>query len=282
MKKFAILADTSQDFTFESAKDFGVELVSYYLSMGEKDYKDQVDIDKKTFYSVIDQHDKLSTGVPPIQDVIDKIEELKEKGFEGAIVVTSSSEITGMNNLYESVKNIIDDFELFVLDSNTVGSAAAFLAIEAAKMRDKGLSPQEIVAKLELLSDQIDIYAIFRSLEYLVKGGRMSPVKAAIGGFLNIFPILTAKEKKVDILEKARGKKKSLERLAQIVKDRIDGAESYYIGIFQGDNQEEVDQLKDMLKEQIDKADLFLETVLTPVLGVHAGPEALGVSVLTF
>lgn len=280
MKKFEILVDTTQDFTFDLASQYDLTLIPYYLNLDDKNLKDLVEIEKSDFYNNIDSYEKISTGVPPIQDILYKIEEIKKNGIHSALAITSSSDVTGMRNAYESVKSIVNDFNLKIVDSELVGSATGLIAIEASKFRAKGHSLEETRDYVDILKNKSKIFAIFRTLDYLVKGGRISPIKAAIGGFLNIFPILTIKDKKVEILEKARGQAKSLMRLAEIVKEDIGDSKEYHIVLFQGSNQEEFLKLKELLKDQIEKSGLYMETVLTPVLGVHAGPSAIGVSIL--
>lgn len=282
MDKIAILGDTSQDLTYEIADNYGIELISYYVSMDHKIYKDQIDLSAHTFYKEIKKCQQLKTGIPPAQDVLNKIEKLKQKGYKKAIAITSSSQLTGMVNLYESVKGMIKDFELAIVDTEIVGNAGALIAIEAAKKRDQKLPFHDLIAYIEKIKKKADIFAIFRSLEYLKRGGRIGAVKATIGDFLNISPILTVKNNKVDMIEKVRGKKKSLEKLIQTVKNRLGDSKHYSMGVFQGDNLEEFQQIKAMLKEEIKKSQLYLESFLTPVLGVHGGPSSLGISVLTF
>ena len=280
MDKFEILVDTTQDFTFEIAEEFNLRLIPYYLELDDKNLQDLIEIDKDTFYKNIDSYDKLSTGVPPISDVLDEIEKIKKKGINKAIAITSSSDITGMYNVYKSVKEMVEDFDLEIIDTNTVGSAAGLISILASRYRQDRKSFEETVDFIKKIKDKSSIYAVFRTLDNLVKGGRISPLKAAIGGFLNIYPILTIKNRKVDILEKARGQNKSLDKLSQIVKDEIKDSKDYCLAIFQGDNKEEFLALKDKLKDQIENSGLYIETILTPVLGVHAGSKVVGVSVV--
>lgn len=79
MNRIAIVADTSQDLDFKTAEKYNIYLIPYYIQMGEDHLKDLVEIDKKTFYETMDSYDILSTGTPPISDVIEKLEELEKK-----------------------------------------------------------------------------------------------------------------------------------------------------------------------------------------------------------
>ncbi|WP_124059659.1 DegV family protein [Vaginisenegalia massiliensis] len=280
MNKIAIVADSSQDLTFELGEKYGIEILSYYVQMDDNHYKDLVDIDTQYFYDHMSQHKVLSTGIPPIQEVFDKFDQLKEEGYTQAVVITSSAKITGMRQLMQVVADQVEGIELFIIDSRQVAGSAGLLAIQAAQLRDQGQPAQAIVEELERLLPQANIFALFRTLEYVVRGGRFNKYKGMLGTLLNIHPLLKAVDGEVGVIDKARGNKKSLQRLVNCVRDEIGSAQRYRLFIFSGDNPEEVAQLRDDLADVIARADLVIETQLTAVLGVHAGPKSIGVSTL--
>lgn len=280
MSKLAILADTSHDLTLEHGQEFGLEILSYLVRMDDKDYKDQVDIDSKEFYRVMGDHETLSTGVPPVQDVIDRLDRLKAEGYDQVIMITSTSKLTGMRQLYEVVLSSYEGMEWSLFETDFAGSAVALFSIRAAEMRDQGKSRQEIMVELERLRNKTTIHAIFRTLKYVIKGGRFNKYTGMIGSFLNINPLLTITNGEITILSKTRGKKKSFQALVNKVKEEIKGAQHYKLIIFSGDNPEEVALLQEALDEEIEAAETYLTTEFTPVLGVHAGPKSLGASVM--
>lgn len=280
MTKLAIVGDTAQDFTYELAEQFGVEVISYYIEMDDVSYKDLYDINAQKFYEVMDNHERLSTGIPPVQEVLDLLKSLKKQGFDEVLFLTGSAQLTGMLGLYNSVKTMYDDMKIHIFDTTHIASASALLTIEAAKMRDSGKAVEEILERLEELKTQSKVFAVFRSLKYLVKGGRFGKYKGMIGSLLNINPILTMKDSEIEMLDKVRGTKKSLVALIDYIKKYIEGSKKYNIVIFEGDNKSEFDELKEALKYEIENANLVIETKLTPVLGVHTGPQVLGASVL--
>ncbi|NLW51849.1 MAG: DegV family protein [Tissierellia bacterium] len=281
MTKLAIIGDTAQDFTHELGKKFGVEVVSYYIEMDEKSYKDLYDIDAQRFYNVMDDHEKLSTGIPPIQEVLDLLVSLKEQGYEEVLFLACSHALTGMFGLYNTLTTMYDDMKIHIFDTTQIASASALLTIEAANMRDAGKSVEEILKRLEELKTKSKVFAVFRSLKYLVKGGRFNKYAGMIGSFLNINPILTMENGEIAMLDKVRGNKKSLVGLINYIKEYVSESKDYHIVVFEGDNKEEFEEFKEALKDVIDNANISIETKLTPVLGVHTGPKVVGASVLT-
>lgn len=280
MTKIAILSDTTQDLTFELGNQFGIEIIPYQVQLSDKHYKDQIDIDAHHFYQVMQDHDVISTGVPPIQDVMDKVDQLIKEGYEDFLVLTSSAKLTGMRQLYEIVKNDFTQVRMEIFDTETVASASGLLAVYAAELREAGKNLDQIIDRLEAVRPQARIFAIFRTIKYVIKGGRMNKYAGMIGSFLNINPLLTIKDQEINILNKARGKKKSYQALLEAIKKEIGQSKVYKLVIWAADNAEEIQTLQEDLKAEIQNAQTFIVTELTPVLGVHAGPEAIGASVL--
>ncbi|MCR8968541.1 DegV family protein [Facklamia sp. 7083-14-GEN3] len=280
MNKLAIIADTSQDLKADLAEHYGIELIHYMLQMGDKHYRDQIDIDSRDFYKQMQNHDVLSTGIPPIQDIIDLLDQLVEKGYTQAVVITASLKLTGMRQLYEVVKEQYDNLEIFIYESDYIASITGLLSIYAAELRDAGKSAEEIIAELDRVDADAGIYALFRTLKYVVKGGRFNKYAGMIGTFFNINPLLTIQKGEIEIINKARGKKRSYATLLAAAKEKLKGAKRYKIALFAGNNNEEIAQLQKDLAEEIANAETSIVTELTPVLGVHAGPQSVGISIL--
>lgn len=282
MKKIAIFGDTSQDLTLDMKEKYGIEILSYQLQMGEEHYKDQVDIQSREFYERMENYEVLSTGTPNLQDAIDALDKAKAQGAEEAILITSSEKLTGMVQLYTAIASSYEGLKLHIFETDQIAAATGLQTIYAAELRDQGKTSEEILQELESIKKEKDasIFALFRTLKYIIRGGRFNKYKGMLGMFLHINPLLRAVDGEVGVIGKARGKKKSLGLLVEEVKEYIGDAKEYRIAIFSGNNDKEVAQLQELLKEEIEKAKMVIVTELTPMLGVHAGPEAIGVSLL--
>ena len=255
-------------------------MIPYYLQMGENSYKDGVDISGEEFYSTVDKYELLKTGIPPVQEVLDTIDSLIEEGYDEFICAHSSSDLTGMVNLYNSVRQMKPEIKIYTVDTRLVGSAAGMFPILAAQLRDQGKTASEIVEILKSLVGKGQVFAIFRELKYLVNGGRMSKAKGLIGSLLKISPILTVKTGEIEIVDKVRGDKKSIQKMVEALKETKGNSKKYFLSLFKGANEEEFQMLKSLLTDEIENAELYYETLLSPVLGVHGGPKVIGASIL--
>lgn len=276
MNKFAILADTSQDYTFEDAEKYGFYLVSYYVTMGGKTYKDLVDLDNKTFYQTMGQYDSLKTSIPSPDDVEQAIAKIKEDGYTDILCCTSASVLTGMYNLACLIRDSHPELNMMVFDTESIAMGTGLHTMRAIRLRDQGYTLQETYDDLVKHKAGSTTRALFRTLKYVIKGGRLTPLKGTLGMLLRINPLLKIVDGQVTIMERIRGRQKSLDRLIEVTKEELAGNRPYYLAIFAGDNDEELAKLEEALQDEIARADFFIKSEFTPVLGVHAGPQAIG------
>lgn len=280
MNKLAIVADTTMNFTFEMAEAHGVTLVPYYLQLDDQHLRDQVDITSDQFYRVMERKKILSTGIPSVQEVTDVLDTLKKQGYTHVLCLVSSEKLTGMKNLYEVIKSDYQGLDILVYDTEHIAMSAGLLTMYAGYLNQEGVERNAIVDELDRVKPQTHIFALFRTLKYLVKGGRFNKYKGMLGTFLNVQPLLTAVDGAIEVADKLRGKKKSLLGLVDRVKSTIGSAKTYHLVLFSGHNPQELAQVRAYLSDEIAGAQACFQVELTPVLGVHAGPGALGAAVL--
>ena len=280
MNKIAIVGDTSQDLTFEIAKEKNVELISYYIERDGQSLKDLLEIDSNEFYSTIDNYKELTTGVPPVADGLELIERLKNEGYTDVICLASSSKLTGMVGMYNSIKQMVEGIDITIVDTDLIASAAGIVVLEAARLRDQGKTKEEILSYIDKMCSQVSILAVFKTLKYLVKGGRFNKYKGMIGNLLNINPIITLKSGELEMVDKVRGSKKSIATLVKIIEDSADDCNSYKLVLFHAEDFEDYENFKSSLQSVINKADEVIETRITSVLGVHTGPQTIGATLL--
>ncbi len=279
MPTFKIVLDSSSNFDFELAKKYDIELIPYNIQMDEKHYKDLVDITSREFFQKMGACHTLKTAIPSPQEIGDFLTDLESKGVTQVLFITTSQKLTGMQDLVHLVARSHPNLEIAVVDSRQAGATVGLIGIYADKLRSEGKDFNTVVDTLNRKLPDASIHALFRTLEYVIRGGRLSKVKGAIGMMLKIQPVLTISDGEITITEKMRGIKRSREQLITNIRKKIASSRPYYFALFSGDNEEELAILKTELDDVIAKADVYFEKEFTPVLGVHGGPNAIGASV---
>ena len=152
------------------------------------------------------------------------------------------------------------------------------MATSAKKLVDKGLEAQDIVKRLQESIDQSNTLIIPDDLQHLKRGGRLTPLAAALGGLLKIKPILQlnkASEGKIDVYEKVRTLSKAQQNaVSKFVDMQLD--DSYELTVLHADSHEEGEKLQKLMQESFPNAPLYFGPICA-VISCHTGIGCLGI-----
>ncbi|MFA6377058.1 MAG: DegV family protein [Acholeplasmataceae bacterium] len=276
MNKTAILVCSNAGLDYlEYPKD--IIILRSVIHFGtDESYDDFIDMDAKTFYERItkDPNDIPKTSYVSVGRMIEFFEDLEKKGYEEALVITISSELSG---LYEAVKRTASEVNIKVtaFDSKTLAYAEAYMALEAHKLANEGKTAEEIIPYLEKIRDNDMIYFAVNTLLYLVKNGRLSKLSGTLGTMLQLKPLLMLGDNgKVETLEKIRTIHKAHQRVIEKYIEDTKGLDVItYISHAHAD--EYVDWFKNEIKKVFPNREVVV-AYLTPVVGAHTGPKGIG------
>ncbi|WP_026392053.1 DegV family protein [Haploplasma modicum] len=260
--------------------DFPVKVIRSTLLLDGKEYEDYVDIKAEDFYKLVIANPNIDirTSQTSTGRISEVYNELKETGVTDIIVITVSSKLSGTFQGAILAKELVDDINVYVVDSKSVSQGEVFLVEKAIELINKGIDAEDIYNKLNELRDNLKIYVLVDTLKYLVKNGRLSATSGFLGTMLKIKPLLVVNEEGSLVpFEKIRTTSKARERLFKILTEKIkDKDVSVYIAYTS--NKEEAIEFASRLKEQ---NNIKVEVVpLTPVVGAHAGPGTMGVIII--
>jgi DegV family protein with EDD domain len=274
-----IIIDSASDITKERADALGLDFLPLTTIFGDEEYLDGITLTHEQFYEKLIESGTIpsTSQIPPYK--FEKMYKQIKKDGDTAVVITLSSLLSGT---YQSANIALDGYEdiIHVVDSKNVCLGEQNLVMYAVRLRDQGLSAEEIVEKLEDVKTRICVLAIFDTLEYLKQGGRISKTAAWAGNLLSIKPVISIEKGEVAILGKARGSKNGNNLLIQQISTHggINFDMPYCVGYSGLDDTLLRKYIKDSADIWQDKiADLPISTV-GATIGTHAGPGAICVS----
>ncbi len=258
--------------------DYPVQVFRSILNLDGKEYEDFVDITAEAYYDKIVKEPEIevSTSQTATGKMAEVYQQLKDEGYQDAIVVTISSKLSGTYQGAVLAKDMVEDIPVYVIDSRSVSYGEAYLILEAIKDIKKGVATEKIVERLDQIKENTTIYVLVDTLKYLVKNGRLSGVQGMLGSLLKIKPLLRLKsDGALTPYEKIRTTAKARERLLEVIKSDIEG-KKVKLFIVYTNNQDKANQMKEDILKIHEKLDIDV-VPLTPVVGAHAGPGTLAV-----
>ena len=222
MKPIGIITDSHSSITQEEAKKLGIWVVPMPFYIDGECYYEGVNLTRKEFFEKLESGSKITTSQPAPADVCD-VWDWALKEYEKILYMPLSS---GLSGSCETAMALARDEEyegrVLVVDHGQVATPLHQLVLDTMELIEKGYSAEEIKELLECGKDRMMIYIGVETLEYLKRGGRITPAAAAIGSVLNIKPVLKLETGKLDSYKKCRGFGKVKKTMIDAMKEDIE------------------------------------------------------------
>lgn len=210
-----IITDSASDMS--PAEHPALFVLPLSVTFGTDVYMDGVDIDHQRFYEMLVERDELpKTGQVNPYAFSQAISEVREAGDE-AVIITVGAKLSGTNQSARTALAEAPGDDVFVVDSNNVTLGERVLVEYALRLVDEGRSASQIAAAVEAVRDRVVVIGLLETLEYLVRGGRLSAAAGAVGTLLNVKPVVAVEDGLIVQLGKARGSKNGRNLLNQKV-----------------------------------------------------------------
>lgn len=210
-----IITDSASDMS--PAEHPALRVLPLSVTFGTDVYMDGVDIDHQRFYEMLVERDELpKTGQVNPYAFSQAIAEAREAGDE-AVIITVGAKLSGTNQSARTALAEAPGGDVYVVDSNNVTLGERVLVEYALRLVDEGRSAAQIAAAVEAVRDRVVVIGLLETLEYLVRGGRLSAAAGAVGTLLNVKPVVAVEDGLIVQLGKARGSKNGRNLLNQKV-----------------------------------------------------------------
>ena len=272
-----IITDTTAALPETVAQQLGIPIIPQVINFGTESFLEGVDLDKATFMRRLCSERTLpKTAAPPPELFVREFARLAPTG-EPILCIHPSSEISGTVRSALTARQEFPGADIRVLDTRVVAAPLATLVQLAVQMAAAGETVDVIEARLAGLIPRCRLYFLVATLEYLAKGGRIGGAQALLGSVLQIKPILTLRDGRVEVLERERTHKRALARLQELVLTQIPRDGSGHLCVMHADVPEQALALAEELRGPLNLPPLPIFDV-PPAIVVHGGPGILGVS----
>jgi DegV family protein with EDD domain len=277
--RVALITDSTCDIPADLLERYEIAFASQYLIWGREEYRDRVDIFPEEFYARLKADPNLpSSSQPTVSDFLELIDQAKKLGAEEAVIITISNQLSGT---IESAQQAAEkaDIPVHVVDSLSGGTGLGLQVLAAARAREAGGDAQAMIKAADRARQTMQFIFFVDTLDNLHRGGRIGGAARLIGSALNLKPVLYVDHKvgRVESGERTRTRKKALERIFQLFFEKIDITRPLHIAVVHSGVPELAQNMAARIRDAYQPVELLV-TVISPVMGTHIGPGAVGIS----
>lgn len=273
-----IVTDSTCDLPAALVAEYDITVVPCYINVGGQSYLDGVEMSRAAFYEQLPRYDTVpTTSAPGIGTFIQTYEELATQGVDGVVSVHVSASLSNISNVARLAAEAIHVIPVTVVDSEQLTLGTGLLALVAAKAAAAGASMAEVLTLTREKVTCIHSFAALDTLEFLRRSGRVSQLQFSLGTWLKIKPLMKMHDGKLT-LERVRTRRRSIRRMIQLASELGPLEELALVHTHAPERAEALRQSAKSLFPQ-DSSPLCAE--VTPAIGAHVGPGAVGLVCVT-
>lgn len=282
--EIAILTDSIADLPAEFKDKHQIHVLPLNILIDGTNYFDKITIDSKNFFDIIDDAEEYpSSAQPSLKKIEDKLNYLAEN-YQAVIIITVSAKMSGTYNNFKKaaakIKAEGKKIKLEIIDSKTNSGAQGLLVMEAAEQLETDKSFKKIVAYLRSLREKLYIYVSVSDFKYMVRGGRVSPLKGKLAGFLNLKPIISIDQKGNGIaFATAFSKKGNYKKISSILQKHQKENGIKRFAIVHGDDLDRAQRYQESFSELLGIEADFLEEI-SPIVALNAGRGSTAIALI--
>ena len=281
MSRIGVVTDSASDLEPQEAEQRGIVVVPLYVTFGEREYRAGIDLSSREFWRELTAAGAAfpKTAAAPPGAFREAFERLFAEGADAIIYVGVGAKLSAT---IASAKVARDGLpaerqaHVHIVDSNGASMGVALLAQMAVDMAAQGKSAADIVAELERRRGDVKFFVAVETLEYLKRGGRISPARAAVGSVLSVKPIITIDDGVVDTADRPRTRSKARARLLELLSD----PKPEQVWLLHGEAEGMDEFAAELAVASGFPRERMTIHLIGPSIGPHVGPGAYGGVVL--
>tara|TARA_A100001037_G_scaffold7735_1_gene7686 strand:- start:3373 stop:5157 length:1785 start_codon:yes stop_codon:yes gene_type:complete len=275
-KKIAIIVDSGCDLPEEILEEFNIHMVPVRLNFGDEHHVDKVTITPEEFWHQLKTNPIHPQTSQPTQGDFRRQYQFLTGHYKNAISIHLPASVSGTMQSAILAADDTKGLPVDLVDSHNGSVGIGLIALRAAEAVQQGFDKDEILQIVHLAVESTTVYIGLNTLDYVVKGGRVSANKKKIANLLRINPILSFAKNGINTIGKTFGSNYKTEKLVKFVTNKIpDGP--FRVGLAHGNAPDIAEKARIHFEEL--GAEKVVTTEIGPALGVHAGPNSLVIAI---
>ena len=275
-EQIALVVDSGCDLPENIIEKNNIHMVPLRFNFGDDHHVDKVTITSDEFWNELQNNPNHPQTSQPSPGDFQRQYQFLTGHYKNAISIHLPAAVSGTLQSAKLAAKNNKELPIDLIDSKNGSIGIGLIAISAAEAIKKGLNKSDILKEIDTAIDNTIVYIGLNTLEYVVRGGRVSPNKKKFADLFQINPILTFKEDGVKAIGKTFGSKNKIEKFMKFVSSKLP-SKNFRIGIAHGNapeiEEKAIKHFKSLGAKQV------ISTKLGPALAAHAGPKSLVIAV---
>jgi DegV family protein with EDD domain len=270
-----IVVDSTADLTAELQTRYQIAIVPINIQFGKETFRENVDLDRGTFYRMIEANHRLPKTSQPSPGAFAEAYRHVASPGDSILSMHVTAKLSGTCQSAElAASDLRGEIDIMVVDSMCGSAGLGFMAVEAARMAEAGAGMREIVQRMEAVRPRVNIFLSPENLKYLQMSGRVSNVQAVIGSMLSLKPIIALDNGLLNPAARIRTRSKALEHMLNLTGERV-GEKKINLAIVHAESPADAGALMLRARQMFNIQESFVADLATS-LAVHFGPGCLG------
>ncbi len=279
MSRISVVTDSTAYLPPELVAQYDIYVMPQQLVWGNETFLDGVTIDPPTFYERLSRSTDIPTTAQASAGEFAALFAEAAHNADGIVGVFISTGLSGTVASALAAREFLPDLPIEVVDSRSTTMGLGFITLAAARAAAEGKGLAEVATAARELVPRVNVLFVVETLEYLHRGGRIGGASRLLGSALRIKPLLHLTEGRIDALGRVRTKRKAVQRMLEVMAERV-GDAPVHAAVIHANTPGEAVRLQEQVGERFPCTELYL-TELSPVIGVHVGPGMVGVAFYT-
>jgi len=271
-----IVIDSAGDIPEEWKSEYDVDVIPVNIQFENKTYKQGIDLSNDDFYRLADTSGVIpKTSQPTPQQFVDFYKRIAQAS-DTILSLHITSKLSGtFNSAVLAAQELKNKLNIITYDSGSGSAAIGFMCKEVRQLERAGATLQAILARLDVIRQNVNIVLTLDSLEYARRSGRVNGLQARMAALLNIKPVIILKDGALDMKEKVRTRQRALNRVLEIIHDRV-GDRLVNVAVVHSRSLEAARQLMKKVNETFHINEAIISELSIGV-AANLGPGTIGI-----
>ena len=283
--EIALVTDSIADLPQNILDKYQIHVIPLNLVIDGVNFLDKLTISSDYFYNYVEEAENFpSSSQPTVNYIYKKLKELV-KHYESILIISVSEALSGTAKAFREAnkkikKEMENDIDISFIDSKLNSGAQGLLVQKAAELIDKGFNISEITSKIKDYRTNSNIFVNVNTIDYMIQGGRISPMKGFFARLFNLKPIISLDENGEGIIwGKAFSRKSVNKKILNQIKEVKESNKLEKYNVVHADAEEMAEDLAAKIEKIVGYGPEYIMNI-SSITALNSGKDAVAVSYL--